>query len=74
VQEEKDVAVDEEENLLIMAPLLRLRVRINAPPQQEGSRPGKKKNKGWKVMSCLSRITLLTMQYIYLWSFSSASG
>jgi hypothetical protein len=46
-QEEDDATADEEENLLIIVALLRLHARINAPPWQGGSRPGKKKKKDW---------------------------
>jgi hypothetical protein len=50
VQEEEDVAADKEEKLLIMAALLRLCVRINAPPWRGSFRPRKKKNKDQQRM------------------------
>jgi hypothetical protein len=50
VQGEEDVAANEEEKLLIMAALLRLRARINAPPRRGSFRPGKKMNKDWQRM------------------------
>jgi hypothetical protein len=49
MQDDEDVAVDEEEKLLIMAAFLCLRARINAPPRQGGFRP-RKKNKEMQRM------------------------
>jgi hypothetical protein len=60
MQNEKDVAADEEEKLLILAALLRLRARINAPPRWGGSRPGKKRNKD---MQRMNGVVLLEVDY-----------